>query len=105
MKIEFTEGDKMAIELAKLEDMPLMVNDEGLMSLNIYIRDPYKANNFLLQFFAGEGKKEFVEKCGFEIKSINLFMAKDTSGVMDKLEQCLDFLSSNKIYEGQEGGV
>ena len=47
-----------------------------------------------------KGEKELNEKCGFTIQSVNNFMAKDMSFVMDKLEQCMDYLSSRDVRKG-----
>ena len=101
MKIERECHDIDVEKLIEEGTISKMIDNEGICSLNIKITDPVKATNFLLQFaLAGKYSAELDEKCGFRIVSVNNFMAKDISGLVDSLEKCLDFLSNTDLYPG-----
>lgn len=101
MKIERECHDIDIEKLIEEGAIRKMVNDEGICSLNIKITDPVKATNFLLQFaLAGKSSVDLDEKCGFKIVSVNNFMAKDITSLVDSLEKCLDFLSNTDLYPG-----
>lgn len=101
MKIEREYHDIDVEKLIEDGTISKMVNDKEICSLNIKITDSVKATNFLLQFANnGRGTIELDENCGFKIVSVNNFMAKDITSLVESLEKCLDFLSNTDLYPG-----
>lgn len=100
MRIEKDAGDIRVENMIRSGELSKLIPEEGVYSLNIKVTDPAAASEFFTYFFFTDGgEKELNEKCGFTIQSINNFMAKDMSYVMDKLEECLEYLSSRDIQK------
>ena len=101
MRIEKDAEDIMVENMIRSGELHKLIQEEGVYSLNIKVTDPVAASVFFDEFFfTDKGEKELNEKGGFTIMSVNNFMAKDMSFVMDKLEQCMDYLSSKEIRKG-----
>ena len=101
MKIERESSDLRVENFIKDGTISGLISDTGTYSLNIKVTDPVKASTFLLQYaLRARDSSELEEICGFKITSVNNFMAKDMSFVLDKLEEVMDFLSSNELNRG-----
>lgn len=101
MRIEKDAEDIRVENMIRSGELFKLIPAEGVYSLNIKVTDPVAASEFFSEFFlTDKGEKELNEKCGFTIQSVNNFMAKDMSFVMDKLEQCMDYLSSRDVRKG-----
>lgn len=101
MKIEREPSDLSIENFIKDGVISGPISDTGTYSLNIKVTDPVKASNFLLIYsLQAKDSSKLEEICGFKITSINNFMAKDMSFVLDKLEEVMDFLSSNEVNKG-----
>ena len=100
MRIEKDAGDIRVENMIRSGELSKLIPEEGIYSINIKVTDPVAVSEFFTYFFfTDSGEKELNEKCGFTIQSINNFMAKDMSYVMDKLEECLEYLSSRDIQK------
>lgn len=101
MKIERTPNDKNIEQYIKDGTIGGPITERGSISLNIEVTDPVKASNFLLQYaLLGRDSSILEDTCGFKITSINLFMAKDTSYILDELEKLEQYLSSREVSPG-----
>lgn len=101
MRIEKDAEDIRVGNMIRSGELSKLIPEEGIYSLNIKVTDPIAASEFFdYFFFTDKGEKELNEKCGFTIQSVNNFMAKDMSFVMDKLEQCMDYLSNRDVRKG-----
>lgn len=102
MKIEITDEELENYRRKTLELNPYMQsgiyggpNDTGSYSINFDVIDGEKASNFFQQLiWDKELVKYLEERAGFRVTSLNFFQAKDISGVISILENCLASLKN-----------
>lgn len=99
MKIERDSGDLRVEKMIRSKELPMMIPKENIYSLNILVTNTAIMSTFLTYYmFTEAGQKELEEKCGFQIKSVNNYVAKNMSYVMGKLKECMDYLNRDEDF-------
>ena len=97
MKIERDSGDLKVEKIIRLKELPMVIPKENIYFLNILVTNPAIMSTFLTYYmFTEAGQKELEEKYGFQIKSINNYVAKNMFYVIGKLKECMDYLNRDE---------